>query len=69
MDGQLFGANGDFRGISTDSRTVQSGELFFALKGENFDGHDMCEQAAVGWGDGECGVTAFDRQAPTHLSR
>ena len=52
MDGQLFGANGDFRGVSTDSRTLQSGELFFALKGENFDGHDMCEQA------GAAGATA-----------
>jgi UDP-N-acetylmuramoyl-tripeptide--D-alanyl-D-alanine ligase len=27
-------------GISTDSRTVKSGELFIPLTGENFDGHD-----------------------------
>ena len=26
-------------GISTDSRTINNGELFIALKGENFDGH------------------------------
>jgi UDP-N-acetylmuramoyl-tripeptide--D-alanyl-D-alanine ligase len=30
-----------FGGISTDSRTVQSGDLFLALSGENFEGHDF----------------------------
>ncbi|MBI3140583.1 MAG: UDP-N-acetylmuramoyl-tripeptide--D-alanyl-D-alanine ligase [Rhodocyclales bacterium] len=32
--------------VSTDTRTVASGELFVALKGERFDGHDFV-QAAV----------------------
>jgi UDP-N-acetylmuramoyl-tripeptide--D-alanyl-D-alanine ligase len=32
--------------LSTDSRTVQPGELFVALRGENFDGHKFVEQAA-----------------------
>jgi len=32
-------------GISTDTRTIQSGQLFLALKGENFDGHDYLERA------------------------
>ena len=26
-------------GVTTDSRTLKGGELFFALKGENFDGN------------------------------
>jgi len=30
---------------SIDSRTIQPGELFFAVKGERFDGHDFVEQA------------------------
>ena len=30
---------------SIDSRTVQPGELFFAVKGERLDGHDFVEQA------------------------
>jgi len=33
------------QGYSIDSRTVQSGELFFAVKGERLDGHDYVEQA------------------------
>jgi UDP-N-acetylmuramoyl-tripeptide--D-alanyl-D-alanine ligase len=31
--------------ISIDSRTVEPGALFFALKGERFDGHDFVEEA------------------------
>jgi UDP-N-acetylmuramoyl-tripeptide--D-alanyl-D-alanine ligase len=33
------------QGYSIDSRTVQTGELFFAVKGERLDGHDFVEQA------------------------
>jgi len=32
-------------GISTDTRTLKTGDLFFALSGENFDGHRFVEQA------------------------
>lgn len=32
-------------GISTDSRTVREGALFFALKGDNFNGDDFAGQA------------------------
>ncbi|MEN6333799.1 MAG: UDP-N-acetylmuramoyl-tripeptide--D-alanyl-D-alanine ligase, partial [Phycisphaerales bacterium] len=31
-------------GVSTDSRTVQPGDCFFALAGESFDGHDYVAQ-------------------------
>ncbi len=31
-------------GVSTDSRTIQPGDCFFALPGENFDGHDYVAQ-------------------------
>lgn len=39
--GELAGGRGDLpvAGLSTDSRAVQSGELFVAVKGEKFDGH------------------------------
>lgn len=32
-------------GITTDTRTVQAGELFVALEGVNFDGHHFARQA------------------------
>lgn len=32
-------------GVSTDSRTVSAGNIFFALRGENFDGNEYAEQA------------------------
>ncbi|MDA8124539.1 MAG: UDP-N-acetylmuramoyl-tripeptide--D-alanyl-D-alanine ligase [Deltaproteobacteria bacterium] len=34
------------RGISTDTRTLSEGNLFIALSGENFDGHDCLAEAA-----------------------
>jgi len=33
------------QGYSIDSRTIQPGELFFAVKGERMDGHDFVSQA------------------------
>jgi UDP-N-acetylmuramoyl-tripeptide--D-alanyl-D-alanine ligase len=38
--------------VSTDSRTIKSGELFVALRGENFDGHDFVEASAKAGGTG-----------------
>ena len=35
----------DFTGVTTDSRAVQPGELFVALVGDKFDGHDYCAKA------------------------
>ena len=32
-------------GVTTDSRTLKGGELFFALKGENFDGNEYALNA------------------------
>ncbi len=34
------------RGISIDSRKVSKGELFFAIKGDNFDGHKFIKDVA-----------------------
>src|SRR5688572_13419144 len=39
------GADVDFRGVSTDTRTLEPGDLFVALRGERFDGHGFLEQA------------------------
>ena len=35
----------EIRGITTDSRSVSAGQLFVALVGEKFDGHDFLESA------------------------
>ena len=37
--------DGAISGISIDSRTIQEGEAFIAVRGENFDGHDFVEKA------------------------
>lgn len=44
--GRLAGADAAFAGVSIDSRTLQPGELFFALRGERFDGHAFVAAAA-----------------------
>ena len=40
-----IGENVTVKGISTDTRTINGGELFIALKGPNFDGHDYIKTA------------------------
>lgn len=39
------GGQGVFRTVCTDSRAGKLGGLFFALRGERFDGHDFVEKA------------------------
>ncbi len=39
------GASVELLGFSTDSRTLQPGDLFIPLRGDNFDGHDHMAQA------------------------
>ena len=34
-----------FQGVSTDSRKIDAGQLFVALRGENFDGHEFLATA------------------------
>src|SRR2546429_9912632 len=48
-------------GISIDTRTIARGEAFFAIKGDNRDGHDFV-QAALKAGAG-LEVVAADRRA------
>ena len=36
-----------FTGLSTDSRSIRAGDLFVALRGERFDGHDFLKAAAA----------------------
>ncbi len=44
--GTAVNGNPRIEGVSTDSRTIASGELFVALRGERFDGHAYVDAAA-----------------------
>ena len=46
MHGDLIGNDRIFDGVSTDTRTLRTGELFVALQGPNFDGRDYVLQAS-----------------------
>jgi UDP-N-acetylmuramoyl-tripeptide--D-alanyl-D-alanine ligase len=46
IQGTLIGQDGRFRGLSTDTRSLEKGALFFALQGPNFDGADFVARAA-----------------------
>lgn len=43
--GHLEGADVSIAGVSTDSRSVAPGDIYFCLRGERFDGHDYAEAA------------------------
>lgn len=46
MNGELHGKDRGFDGVSTDTRTLGKGQLFFALSGPNFDGSRFVSDAA-----------------------
>jgi len=52
------------QGYSIDSRTIQPGELFFAVKGESLDGHDYVEQALE---KGAIGAVVSKAQLPRYF--
>lgn len=56
--GQPIGLQANFKatGVSTDSRTIQSGDLFFALQGPQFDGHAYVD-TAISKGASACVVS------------
>ncbi len=43
--GAAADGNAEIRGISIDSRTIQAGDLYVAIVGERFDGHDFIASA------------------------
>ena len=47
LSARLHGPDGEVLGVSTDSRTLCAGDLFVALQGENFDGHEYVSQVAA----------------------
>ena len=49
----LIGEDCEFCQVSINTRTLEAGDLFVAIKGENFDAHDYVQQAAD---KGACGL-------------
>ena len=47
LGGELRGSDLRFTSVCTDSRTLKSGDLFVALRGERYDGHDFVAKAAA----------------------
>ncbi|HVP71270.1 MAG TPA: UDP-N-acetylmuramoyl-tripeptide--D-alanyl-D-alanine ligase, partial [Gemmatimonadaceae bacterium] len=65
-DGRLTGADRPYAAVSTDSRSVKSGELFVALKGPRFDGAEFVGAAAAAGAAGAVvgGAPVPEAQAP-----
>lgn len=59
----LRGDDAQVTGITTDSRVVRSGNLFVAISGPRFDGHEFVEQAVT------AGATAVMVTASSQMNR
>jgi UDP-N-acetylmuramyl pentapeptide synthase len=59
-DGVLHGNDAQCVGVTTDTRADLGGQLFVALRGERFDGHDYAAQALA---SGAAGVVV-ERELP-----
>jgi UDP-N-acetylmuramoyl-tripeptide--D-alanyl-D-alanine ligase len=64
MQAELRGADAGFRGVSTDSRALQRGELFIALKGPNFDGATFAADVAAAGAAGIVTQTPISTSLP-----
>src|SRR5881398_3513759 len=54
--------------VSTDSRTLKPGELFVALRGENFDGHNFIESAAKAGATGAIVESTWNRKISNNFA-
>jgi UDP-N-acetylmuramoyl-tripeptide--D-alanyl-D-alanine ligase len=64
LDAPLHGEDVRFTRVATDTRALAPGDLFVALKGERFDGHDFLEQARAAGAVGALVSTAQASQLP-----
>lgn len=63
--GALQGTDRDYAAVGTDTRTLAAGDLFVALKGPRFDGHDFVDAAARAGAAG----AIVSRRAHPHLAQ
>jgi UDP-N-acetylmuramoyl-tripeptide--D-alanyl-D-alanine ligase len=64
MQGRLNGADARFSGASTDTRSIGKGELFVAIRGDRFDGHDFLATAKERGASGALVDDKFTAAAP-----
>src|SRR5207245_1395802 len=55
-------------GVSIDSRTIEPGQVFFAIRGPHFDGHNFVEQAFERGAVAAVVEQAFFDRAPAKLA-
>lgn len=65
---QPEGADLIARGFSIDSRTIQPGQLFFALRGPRFDGHEFIRQALERGAVGAVAESSYGERAEPALA-
>lgn len=66
LETSLQGRASEASGYSIDSRTIERGDLFFAIRGPQFDGHDFISAA---WEAGAAAVVAERSWAVAHQVR
>jgi len=64
LDGELKGEDIELTGFSIDTRTLEAGDLYIAIKGERYDGHDYCAQAEENGAVGLLVQQAIDTDLP-----
>ena len=65
--GRLRGADARYAGVSTDSRGIRRGELFVAIRGERFDGHEFLGMAQTRGAAAAMVDARFGGEAPLPL--
>ena len=54
INGDFHGEEKIIRGVSTDTRTIKKDQLFFGLRGPNFNGNEFINDAKKKWGRCVC---------------
>jgi UDP-N-acetylmuramoyl-tripeptide--D-alanyl-D-alanine ligase len=64
VGGRAVGRNPEFSGVSTDTRSLNPGELFIALRGERYDGHAFLGTAQERGAVAALVDRAYDAESP-----
>ncbi|MEZ5498564.1 MAG: UDP-N-acetylmuramoyl-tripeptide--D-alanyl-D-alanine ligase [Steroidobacteraceae bacterium] len=65
MGGELHGADCAFAAVTTDTRALAAGDVFVALRGPHFDGHDFISQAMAA----QCAAVVIARPSEASVAQ